>query len=492
MTNTSQVERQHSALGSLATTFTATTATTTAATAATTTPSISTLTTHTDFNAGLSPTSMMVDGYRVHPSALATSPAGNMTAVAAAQHAATLAANDVVNTSSIQENSSGVIDNPSSSKPSSGIVQETLQRSMPLGLAVVMGYIFYIYTFHVCIDYILHTQHRPIQAGIYIGPPQKTPPPPLPITTTKYQPRKVQRSVSHQSGSLHTPPTDTTPLLQSTPAVSGSSSFQYQTTSQYSHFSSTKIQSVPDQKREHRDEGHVPTGGDCDGVRIDVESDTQCQGNRAENIPIATLSISKRNGTPRWCDICKIYKPDRCHHCSECDECVLRMDHHCPWVRGCIGYNNHKFFYLFIFYTSVMTVWVVATMIPLLVEVVRKCQPDITLLEITKPRKQPPQCMVDNQWTILVVVSLILALFIVSFTLAHTIHILKNRTTIESLLDMRPTFVKLQYTRTDLPSHWPESGFSVIKLDPGDNLWDRGTRSANWKSIMGPSWWLWF
>lgn len=46
------------------------------------------------------------------------------------------------------------------------------------------------------------------------------------------------------------------------------------------------------------------------------------------NIPIATRTYS---GSFRVCEKCNLIKPDRAHHCSVCDCCVLKMDHHCPW-----------------------------------------------------------------------------------------------------------------------------------------------------------------
>jgi len=52
----------------------------------------------------------------------------------------------------------------------------------------------------------------------------------------------------------------------------------------------------------------------------------------------------------RYCEKCQIVKPDRAHHCSVCGHCILKMDHHCPWVNNCVCFDNYKFFVLFLAY----------------------------------------------------------------------------------------------------------------------------------------------
>ncbi|GAB2291214.1 Probable protein S-acyltransferase 14 [Dionaea muscipula] len=60
----------------------------------------------------------------------------------------------------------------------------------------------------------------------------------------------------------------------------------------------------------------------------------------------------------RFCRKCNQLKPSRCHHCSVCGRCVLKMDHHCVWVVNCVGALNYKYFLLFLFYTLLETVLV--------------------------------------------------------------------------------------------------------------------------------------
>ncbi|PIN25768.1 putative DHHC-type Zn-finger protein [Handroanthus impetiginosus] len=72
----------------------------------------------------------------------------------------------------------------------------------------------------------------------------------------------------------------------------------------------------------------------------------------------------KENRKIRYCRKCNHLKPPRCHHCSVCGRCVLKMDHHCVWVVNCVGALNYKYFLLFLFYTFLETTLVSLSLLP--------------------------------------------------------------------------------------------------------------------------------
>lgn len=55
----------------------------------------------------------------------------------------------------------------------------------------------------------------------------------------------------------------------------------------------------------------------------------------------------------------EVIKSETSFHCTICDRCVDKFDHHCPFINNCLGSRNHGIFLVFIFAYSIFIVIVI-------------------------------------------------------------------------------------------------------------------------------------
>ena len=61
----------------------------------------------------------------------------------------------------------------------------------------------------------------------------------------------------------------------------------------------------------------------------------------------------------KYCNTCGIIRPNRSTHCSDCNNCVERLDHHCPWIGNCAGKRNYIYFFIFLTLLNTLSILII-------------------------------------------------------------------------------------------------------------------------------------
>lgn len=69
-----------------------------------------------------------------------------------------------------------------------------------------------------------------------------------------------------------------------------------------------------------------------DNLPLDKEHQDEWGDRERDRANVEAVQV-KADGSRRWCRKCDVPKPDRAHHCSACETCVYKMDHHCEPFR---------------------------------------------------------------------------------------------------------------------------------------------------------------
>ena len=148
-------------------------------------------------------------------------------------------------------------------------------------------------------------------------------------------------------------------------------------------------------------------------VNSPLKHTLQLQNLKLKEYPVKLHVLRGNLINIKVCRTCLITRPFGCSHCSVCNLCINKFDHHCPWIGNCVGIRNYKVFYYLLHILNIHLLFSLSC----------------SIYSLIYDNKSKNNKLIFSTGIIITIVMFLAELFIFCLILSHTFYIIKGHTT---------------------------------------------------------------